>query len=262
MTETPLQIVVRDDGVTIACEQVREGVDASGRRLCCSNACKQRLAGPGVEPPDVRPPQARPQGGHRLLLSRLRYPLPRRPALRGLRPVLPARLGAGGLCPTCDGPVALEGLVGGDAHVLRVKSKGRPGRILDVGTAIMYNGEQRPGGEFLDGCPGELPDGSHKRGVTCGVVFVVVRYVPVVALCFAGFSRDGMRSRRRPRPCVRARPGFWTLDRAVSTSIPTGASTRRSGEARLGVLGLGQGRQLEQATSSLGYWQIDELPAG
>ena len=29
----------------------------------------------------------------------------------------------------------------------------------------------------------------HKRGLTCGDAFVVVRHVPVVALCFAGFPR-------------------------------------------------------------------------
>src|SRR6266498_8711 len=29
-----------------------------------------------------------------------------------------------------------------------------------------------------------------KRSVTCGVVFVVARHVPVITLCFAGFPRD------------------------------------------------------------------------
>ena len=33
----------------------------------------------------------------------------------------------------------------------------------------------------------------HKRGLTCGDVFVVVRHSLVVALCFAGFPRDGIR---------------------------------------------------------------------
>src|SRR5713226_1847112 len=32
----------------------------------------------------------------------------------------------------------------------------------------------------------------HKRSLTCGVVFVVVRHVPVITLCFAGFPRDGI----------------------------------------------------------------------
>jgi hypothetical protein len=32
----------------------------------------------------------------------------------------------------------------------------------------------------------------HKRGLTCGDAFVVVRHLLVVALCFAGFPRDGM----------------------------------------------------------------------
>src|SRR4030088_3538948 len=31
----------------------------------------------------------------------------------------------------------------------------------------------------------------HKRGLTCGDAFVVVRHLLVVALCFAGFPRDG-----------------------------------------------------------------------
>ena len=35
----------------------------------------------------------------------------------------------------------------------------------------------------------------HKRGLTCGDAFVVVRHVLVVALCFAGFPRDGLRPR-------------------------------------------------------------------
>jgi hypothetical protein len=30
--------------------------------------------------------------------------------------------------------------------------------------------------------------------VTCGVVFVVARQVPVITLCFAGFPRDGIPS--------------------------------------------------------------------
>ena len=32
----------------------------------------------------------------------------------------------------------------------------------------------------------------HKRGLTCGDAFVVVRHLLVVALCFAGFPRDGI----------------------------------------------------------------------
>ncbi len=32
----------------------------------------------------------------------------------------------------------------------------------------------------------------HKRNLTCGVVFVVARHVPVITLCFAGFPRDGI----------------------------------------------------------------------
>src|SRR5229473_274866 len=32
----------------------------------------------------------------------------------------------------------------------------------------------------------------HKRSVTCGVVFVVARHVPVITLCFAGFPGDGI----------------------------------------------------------------------
>src|SRR5437879_3147738 len=32
-----------------------------------------------------------------------------------------------------------------------------------------------------------------KRNVTCGVVFVVARCVPIMTLCFAGFPRDGIR---------------------------------------------------------------------
>ena len=38
----------------------------------------------------------------------------------------------------------------------------------------------------------------HKHGLTCGVAFVVVRHLLVVALCFAGFPRDGEAVGRQP----------------------------------------------------------------
>jgi hypothetical protein len=40
---------------------------------------------------------------------------------------------------------------------------------------------------------------STNAALTCGVVFVVARHVPVVPLCFAGFPRDGVIGREPSR---------------------------------------------------------------
>src|SRR2546425_11961889 len=56
----------------------------------------------------------------------------------------------------------------------------------------------------------------HKRSVTCGVVFVVARHVPVITLCFAGFPRDGILPRLTREATVSVR------ERAVVRSLPSG----------------------------------------
>ena len=114
MTEqTPLQIAVRDDGVTIACAQCGKEVDASGRRLYCDDACKQRAfrARRGAPPVPARLKRAPkdstvyycPDCGTRYLGVQRCEDCDR----------FCRRLGAGGLCPCCDEPVALKDLVEG-----------------------------------------------------------------------------------------------------------------------------------------------------
>ena len=54
----------------------------------------------------------------------------------------------------------------------------------------------------------------HKRGLTCGVVLAAVGYFLVVALCFAGFPRDGEAVRRPP-------PRVMEFQNRAPSSAPT-----------------------------------------
>ena len=114
MTEpTTLQNVVRDDAVTMACEHCGEAFDPSGRRLYCSNACKQRAFRARREAPPL-PARLKcapkdstvyycPDCGTRYLGVQRCEGCDR----------FCRRLGAGGLCPCCDSPVALKDLIEG-----------------------------------------------------------------------------------------------------------------------------------------------------
>jgi hypothetical protein len=104
---------VRDDGVTMACEHCGKAFDASGRRLYCSNACRQRAfrARRGTPPLPARLKRAPKDGtvyscpdcGTRYLgVQRCEN-----------RDRFCRRLGAGGPCPCCDEPVALKDLLEG-----------------------------------------------------------------------------------------------------------------------------------------------------
>jgi predicted RNA-binding Zn-ribbon protein involved in translation (DUF1610 family) len=110
---TPLRNAVRDDAVTMACEHCGEAFDVSGRRLYCSNACKQRAfrARRGAPPVPARLQRAStantvyfcPDCGTRYLGVQRCEDCDR----------FCRRLGAGGLCPNCDEPVALKDLIEG-----------------------------------------------------------------------------------------------------------------------------------------------------
>jgi len=113
MTETPQQIAVRDDGVTIACAQCGKEVDASAAASTATNACKQRAfrARRGAPPLPARLKRAPKEGtvyfcpdcGTRYLGIQRCEDCDR----------FCRRLGAGGLCPCCEEPVALKDLVEG-----------------------------------------------------------------------------------------------------------------------------------------------------
>jgi hypothetical protein len=114
MTEqTPLPIVVRDDGVTMACGHCGKTFEVSGRRLYCSGACRQRAlrARRGAPPLPARLKRAPKEGTVYYCPScDTRYLGVQRceDCDRFCR-----RLGAGGLCPCCEEPVALKDLIEG-----------------------------------------------------------------------------------------------------------------------------------------------------
>jgi len=109
--EMPLQIAVRDDGVTMACEHCGKTFDASGRRLFCSNACRQLAFQARRGTPPLRLERAPkdstvyycPDCNTRYLGAQRCEDCDR----------FCRRLGAGGLCPCCDEPVALKDLLEG-----------------------------------------------------------------------------------------------------------------------------------------------------
>jgi hypothetical protein len=113
MIEVPLQIAVRDDAVTMACEQCGKAFIRSGRRVYCSNPCKQRAfrARRGAPPLPARLRRA-PKD------STVYYCPDCDTRYLGVQRCEDCdrfcrRLGAGGLCPCCDEPVALKDLVEG-----------------------------------------------------------------------------------------------------------------------------------------------------
>lgn len=104
-------IPLRNDGVTIACGLCGRAFARSGRRRFCSNACRQaawRERHPAPAAPLLPSKSPRVVTVYQCTVCEMRYlgeqwcPDCQRPC---------RRIGAGGLCPHCDEPVAMADLL-------------------------------------------------------------------------------------------------------------------------------------------------------
>ena len=102
---------VRDDGVTMPCAHCGIPFRAQGRRRYCSNACRQRSFRARRSVPELPPLLRAPSAGTVYICPACdaRYLGIQRCEDCG---TFCRRLGAGGLCPCCDEPVALKDLLG------------------------------------------------------------------------------------------------------------------------------------------------------